>query len=47
MGGALHYREWGSGDRVAVLLHGLMGSRRQFHRVGPALAELGYRAIAH
>ncbi|GAB3758721.1 alpha/beta fold hydrolase [Microlunatus parietis] len=46
MGGELHYREWGAGGRVAVLLHGLMGSWRQYHRVGPALADLGYRALA-
>jgi pimeloyl-ACP methyl ester carboxylesterase len=37
---------WGEGDRVAVLLHGMMGSAQQYHRVGPALADRGYRAIA-
>ncbi|TCN31079.1 alpha-beta hydrolase superfamily lysophospholipase [Kribbella orskensis] len=39
-------RTWGSGPRLAVLLHGMMGSADQFHRVGPALADRGYRAIA-
>ncbi|WP_405058763.1 alpha/beta fold hydrolase [Kribbella sp. NBC_01505] len=36
---------WGEGDRIAVLLHGMMGSAQQYHRVGPALADRGYRAI--
>lgn len=38
--------EWGTGDRLAVLLHGMMGSAQQFRQVGPALADRGYRAIA-
>lgn len=38
--------EWGTGSRVAVLLDGMMGSVGQFHRVGPALADRGYRVIA-
>ena len=42
----LHTREWGSGDRVAVLVHGMMGESRQFWEVGPALADRGFRAIA-
>jgi len=42
----LHTREWGAGDRVAVLIHGMMGESRQYWQVGPALADLGYRAIA-
>ncbi|MFB6722938.1 alpha/beta fold hydrolase [Kribbella sp. NPDC056345] len=37
---------WGEGDHVAVLLHGMMGSAQQFWRLGPALADRGYRAIA-
>ncbi|MFC9688628.1 alpha/beta fold hydrolase [Kribbella sp. NPDC056951] len=37
---------WGEGDRVAVLLHGMMGSAHQFWRLGPALADRGYQAIA-
>jgi pimeloyl-ACP methyl ester carboxylesterase len=42
----LHCREWGAGNRVAVLVHGLMGESRQFHRLGPMLAARGYRTIA-
>ncbi|GLW96757.1 alpha/beta hydrolase family protein [Microtetraspora sp. NBRC 16547] len=42
----LHTREWGSGDRVAVLIHGIMADSRCWWRVGPALAERGYRVIA-
>nr|BFE86321.1 hypothetical protein GCM10020093_089220 [Planobispora longispora] len=38
--------EWGSGDRVAVLIHGIMASSRCWWRVGPALAERGYRVVA-
>ncbi|MDX6280973.1 MAG: hypothetical protein QOH03_2044 [Kribbellaceae bacterium] len=39
-------RRWGTGDRVAVLVHGMLGSAQQFHQLGPALAGRGYRAIA-
>ena len=42
----LHTTTWGTGSRVAVLLHGLFGSTRAFDEVGPALAAQGYRAIA-
>lgn len=42
----LHTREWGTGDRVAVLLHGTMADSRAWWQVGPALAARGYRAIA-
>ena len=42
----LHTVEWGTGTRTAVLLHGLFGSARSFDQVGPALAALGYHAIA-
>jgi pimeloyl-ACP methyl ester carboxylesterase len=42
----LHTREWGTGDRVAVLVHGMMGESRQFWEVGPALADRGFRVIA-
>ena len=37
---------WGSGDRVALLIHGMLGAAAQYHSVGPALAARGYRAIA-
>lgn len=30
---------WGIGDRVALLIHGMLGAATQYHQVGPALAE--------
>ncbi|MEU3569904.1 alpha/beta hydrolase [Kitasatospora sp. NPDC036755] len=42
----LHTREWGDGDRLAVLVHGIMSDHRTWRLVGPALAERGYRVIA-
>jgi pimeloyl-ACP methyl ester carboxylesterase len=42
----LNARVWGAGGHVAVLLHGMMGSAESWHRVGPALADRGYRVIA-
>ncbi|OKI05289.1 hydrolase [Streptomyces sp. CB02923] len=42
----LHTHEWGAGDRVAVLVHGIMSDHRTWRRVGPALADRGYRVLA-
>ena len=42
----LHTTTWGEGDRVALLIHGIMADHRTWRRVGPALAELGYRVLA-
>lgn len=42
----LHTREWGSGDRTALLVHGIMTDSRTWRRVGPALADHGYRVLA-
>ncbi|MFI6899887.1 alpha/beta fold hydrolase [Nonomuraea sp. NPDC050394] len=42
----LHTREWGTGDRVALLIHGIMADSRCWWRVGPALAGRGYRVVA-
>jgi pimeloyl-ACP methyl ester carboxylesterase len=42
----LHVRESGDGDRVAILLHGMMGSSESWWRVAPALADRGYRVLA-
>ena len=42
----LNTREWGSGDRVAVLIHGMITDSACWHEVGPALADKGYRVIA-
>ncbi|MYT21369.1 alpha/beta fold hydrolase [Streptomyces sp. SID7760] len=42
----LHTHTWGEGDRVALLIHGMMADHRTWRRVGPALAAHGYRVIA-
>lgn len=42
----LFTREWGTGTRYAVLVHGAMSDSRNWRRVGPALAELGYHVVA-
>ncbi|MGI8418930.1 MAG: alpha/beta fold hydrolase [Nakamurella sp.] len=42
----LQVREWGGGRRVAVLIHGAMSDSRTWCRVGPLLAEHGYRVLA-
>jgi pimeloyl-ACP methyl ester carboxylesterase len=42
----LHVRECGKGDRVAILLHGMMGSSDSWWRVTPSLVDRGYRVLA-
>jgi pimeloyl-ACP methyl ester carboxylesterase len=42
----LHVEEWGSGDRVAILVHGITSDSRSWVRVGPALANSGYHVLA-
>jgi len=42
----LNLHEWGTGNRVALLIHGLFADHQNWYRVGPALAERGYRIIA-
>ncbi|WP_055591450.1 alpha/beta fold hydrolase [Streptacidiphilus griseoplanus] len=42
----LHTREWGTGDRLAVLVHGMMSDHRTWRRLAPLLADRGYRVIA-
>ncbi|MFF4172423.1 alpha/beta fold hydrolase [Streptomyces sp. NPDC001744] len=42
----LHTITWGTGDRTALLVHGLMADHRTWRRFGPALAERGYRVVA-
>jgi pimeloyl-ACP methyl ester carboxylesterase len=44
-GHRIEYDSYGEGDRVIVLVHGLLMNRRMFERLGPALAERGSRAI--
>jgi pimeloyl-ACP methyl ester carboxylesterase len=38
--------QWGEGDRVALMLHSMMSCADQFWRVGPVLADRGYRVVA-
>ncbi|SEM10412.1 alpha/beta fold hydrolase [Streptacidiphilus jiangxiensis] len=42
----LHVEEWGSGDRVAVLVHGITADSSSWWRTGPELASQGYRVLA-
>lgn len=42
----LHVDVHGQGQRVAVLLHGMMGSSESWWRVAPLLVEHGYRVLA-
>jgi pimeloyl-ACP methyl ester carboxylesterase len=44
-GHRIEYDSYGTGDRVIVLVHGLLMNRRMFERLGPALAKRGNRAI--
>jgi pimeloyl-ACP methyl ester carboxylesterase len=39
------YDEYGDGDHVIVLIHGLLMNSSMFERLGPALAERGNRVI--
>ncbi|HEY4028154.1 MAG TPA: alpha/beta fold hydrolase [Candidatus Dormibacteraeota bacterium] len=42
----LHVHEWGSGDRVAVLVHGITNDGSSWYRFAPELAARGYRVLA-
>ncbi|MER0449557.1 alpha/beta hydrolase [Streptomyces sp. Edi4] len=42
----LHTHTWGDGERVALLIHGIMSDHRTWRKVGPALAARGYRVLA-
>ncbi|MFJ2742831.1 alpha/beta fold hydrolase [Streptomyces sp. NPDC087440] len=42
----LNTHTWGEGDRVALLIHGIMADHRAWRTVGPALADKGYRVVA-
>lgn len=44
-GHRITYDEYGDGDRVLVLIHGLLMNSSMFERLGPALAERGNRVI--
>lgn len=42
----LYTRTWGTGDRIALLVHGVMADHRTWWRVAPALVERGYQVRA-
>jgi pimeloyl-ACP methyl ester carboxylesterase len=44
-GHALSYDVYGEGDRVIVLVHGLLMNRRMYERLGPEMAARGNRVI--
>jgi len=41
----LAYSDFGSGDHVLVLMHGLLMNRHMFDRIAPEMASRGYRVI--
>lgn len=41
----IEYDSYGKGDRVLVLIHGLLMNRHMFDRLGPELAERGNRVV--
>jgi pimeloyl-ACP methyl ester carboxylesterase len=44
-GHRIEYDSYGEGDRVVILVHGLLMNRRMYERLGPALAERGNRVV--
>lgn len=42
----LHVQEWGTGDRVAALIHGITSDSGGWWRLGPELASRGYHVLA-
>ncbi|CAN5460559.1 alpha/beta fold hydrolase [soil metagenome] len=44
-GHRLTYSEYGEGERVLVLVHGLLMNRRMYDRLAPEMASRGYRVI--
>jgi len=44
-GHRIEYDSYGEGERVVVLVHGLLMNRRMFERLAPPLARLGNRVI--
>lgn len=42
----LHTQEWGTGERLAVLVHGIMADHRTWHDLVPVLTDRGYRVLA-
>jgi pimeloyl-ACP methyl ester carboxylesterase len=44
-GHRIAYDEYGEGDRVLVLIHGLLMNSRMYERLGPSMAERGNRVL--
>jgi pimeloyl-ACP methyl ester carboxylesterase len=44
-GHRIEYDVYGTGQRVLILVHGLLMNRRMFERLGPAMAQRGNRVI--
>ncbi|HEU5143084.1 MAG TPA: alpha/beta hydrolase [Solirubrobacterales bacterium] len=44
-GHRIEYDLYGEGERLLVLVHGLLMNRRMFERLGPELAECGNRVV--
>src|SRR3954454_11770907 len=44
-GQRIEYDSYGEGERVVILIHGLLMNRQMYTRLGPALAEQGNRVI--
>jgi pimeloyl-ACP methyl ester carboxylesterase len=44
-GKRIAYAEWGEGERVLVLIHGLLMNRHMYDQLGPEMAERGVRVI--
>jgi pimeloyl-ACP methyl ester carboxylesterase len=45
LGNRIAYRSYGSGDRVLVLVHGLLMNRHMFSRLAPEMAARGNRVV--
>ncbi len=45
-GRRIAYREYGDGDRVVILIHGLLMDSRMYARLAPRVAAEGHRVIA-
>jgi pimeloyl-ACP methyl ester carboxylesterase len=42
----LHVHEWGTGNKIALLIHGLFASHQNWWRIAPALVQRGYHVLA-
>jgi pimeloyl-ACP methyl ester carboxylesterase len=45
-GRRLAYTSWGEGDRVLVLVHGLLMNRHMYDHLAPEMATRGFRVVA-